>query len=163
MIVGRLGRSRLGDKSIVIIDLAGRIGVMFWNVRDIIDNVPYEICRPAVQSLGTEGVARCVHANVAQDANVVHRTIRLNAVVMNVRDQVIVNIGRNESLVFSENFLQRIHIRVAERRIAVRNSVRCMIYSVVKIGHIVMAYDMTGSGDFNGIFGKAFFIRVWRG
>src|SRR4029434_9313964 len=106
-----------------------------WPVDAVVDDVPDEVRGTAEDRLWTHAAGRHVETTVVEDADVVHRAIGLEAVVVDVVDVVVVDVDRDR------------HPIARRLRIPVWHAIRRVIERVVKAGHAVVGHDVSRTID----------------
>ena len=133
---------------------------MFNCFGNIINNIPDEICRPAKKCLLAQSVSPGIQTKVTQYTNVVHGPVSFNKIIVYIGNQIIIYVDRYKHAILIHNPFHRVPVRMAVLRISIRYTIRCMIYTVMKIRNVVMADYMAGTTYLDCIFRQTFFIWI---
>ena len=115
--------------------------------RRVVNDVAHEVHRAAEHRLSAQRPVRVIEAAIPENPDVVRSAVRLDAIVVNVADIVVVKVDGNR---------QAIPDRV---RGAVRVPVSSVVDSVVEVGYVIVGddvpepYTLTAYSDSN-LFGK---------
>ena len=110
--------------------------------RRVVDDVPDPIDRPADRRLVAERVRGRVQHHVAHDADIVHRTVDLHGIVVEVGHVVVVVVDGDGTPL--PELARRIE-RAVQRIRAVRIAIGLHIDAVMEVGDIVVGHDVAAA------------------